>query len=727
MDDQERSGSSDFPPFSTADHVHAPLPNRQPSNAFGEYPDWFLQRPDADLIHDFTGNLHPSEPPLMDQLWPEIAEAGNPLNELQWQIPAQSYPQPQIPPQVAVLPSTYPLETGNVDKKERRRIPFTARKLLEDSFERHRAHPYVPPEELQELVTLTGLTVRQVRTYFANARARKLPPVVDPSKSEASDTKNPPVANEQPSDPLERYLSSSSDQEAAVEDDIQEAAKRLRRPLRERRRRMSNAALSASGSNAGSSSSSAGSAESSRSQNYDSFHHRGARRGRRRRQDSSKKQITSVARKPSSPSRRFQCTFCTLDFVQKYDWRRHEESVHFPQKEWVCMPDGPVDDNSRCVFCNHHDPDKRHLDSHRSIECSDAPHAQRAFLRKDKLIQHIKQVHACQPPKMIKSWCRPISHDVSILCGLCVSVLPDWGARADHIVSHFSNGISMEMWLLERPGGLLTPDIVPSGDMLRGMATYYSPFPHPKGTYKCEICSSTFRHMSNLILHRRQVHHVFRNTDLTKEYWPNATNFGPPNASTNTNLGKIQEEQHQDDNHNSNNNNETEIPASGPSSTQQPFTQHPPIPPDTSTSTSVYTPPTTEPFLPIPALHPPTSLVPFPHITAYRNPALDFTPISHDAYPTPHSTYTATTPSSSSAQQQPPLLDPLMHLSDAQRARMRELGTGVLADPGGGLLGQGHGFGWGDSNHGGGGEWPSPFDGGQGQGQGQDEGGGRRV
>lgn len=361
----------------------------------------------------------PSEPPLMDQLWPELA-AGNPSDASHWQVPAP-YTQPQLPPQSAILPSSTKVpEAGAEGKKGRHRIPFTSRKILEDSFERHREHPYVPQDELRELVIITGLTIKQIRTFFANARARKLPPVVEPHKPEAG-----------PSDPLERYLSSSSDQEGADENAVHEAAKKLRRPLRERRRRMSNAALSASGSNAGSSSSSAGSIDSNHSQTYDSAYNRGSRRGRKRRQDPTKKQITSVARKPSSPSRRFQCTFCVLDFAQKYDWRRHEESVHFPQKEWVCMPDGPVDDNSHCVFCNQHNPDKRHLDSHKSITCSDAPHAQRAFLRKDKLIQHIKQVHVCQPPKMMKEWCRPIDRNISLLCGLCVSMLPDWGSRAE--------------------------------------------------------------------------------------------------------------------------------------------------------------------------------------------------------------------------------------------------------------------------------------------------------
>src|SRR6266511_3281616 len=33
---------------------------------------------------------------------------------------------------------------------------------------------------------------------------------------------------------------------------------------------------------------------------------------------------------------RYQCTFCCKPFPGKYEWRRHEESVHAPQKEWIC-------------------------------------------------------------------------------------------------------------------------------------------------------------------------------------------------------------------------------------------------------------------------------------------------------------------------------------------------------------------------------------------------------
>ncbi|KAF2640415.1 hypothetical protein P280DRAFT_35939 [Massarina eburnea CBS 473.64] len=401
---------------------------------------------------------------------------------------------------------------------QRKRIPQTARKTLENTFHRHREHPYITQDELKELVTLTGLTIRQVRTFFANARARRLPFALSsgPSHQNTTDLRNhlgPPKK------PIEESLSSSSEDEEMPDIGLWRTTKMSQ----ERQQQHPTASLFPN--------SFVASMECASTQSADPLHKPGPRRGRRRQCEPTSKQLPSVARRPSSPSRQYQCTFCTIDFAQKYDWRRHEESVHFPQKEWVCLPDGPLDEHLDCIFCGKPHPEKQHLEYHKSILCSETPRTQRAFLRKDKLIQHIKQLHSCQPPKTIKEWCRLIDRDVKMICGLCMQIVPDWTSRAEHIASHFNDGIGMDMWLLGRSGGIISPDVIPTGDTLRRVASYYTATTSTTGKITCEFCPNRFKYPSNLILHRRQTHNTYRIEDTSKEHWPSLTRLNPLDAA----------------------------------------------------------------------------------------------------------------------------------------------------------------------------------------------------
>ncbi|KAF2244559.1 hypothetical protein BU26DRAFT_80109 [Trematosphaeria pertusa] len=374
--------------------------------------------------------LEPGDVPLMDVLWPELAAQA--FASEQWDAPLPlDVADSSLPPRAIVASAPVPsLEEDDEDsgRKKRRRIPPNAKKLLEECFEHHREDPYVPQEQIEDLASRTGLSIRQVRTFFANARARKLPKVSSPqspsSPRKASKMDIQQTQSTQPG-PMERFLSSSPEDEGLSEDAVREAAVSMKPPTDASPRRHSSITDARSVSDSARSSASSSSAAS-----VDSVNNRGPRRGRKRQREPTAKILPSIDRKPSSPSRKYQCTFCTLDFAQKYDWRRHEESVHFPQKEWVCIPDGPVD-ASRCVFCDELNPDQRHLDAHKAITCSETPRAQRAFLRKDKLIQHIKQVHACPPPQGIGRWCRPVVRRVVLLCGFCGKTLPDWATRVE--------------------------------------------------------------------------------------------------------------------------------------------------------------------------------------------------------------------------------------------------------------------------------------------------------
>ncbi|KAF2121606.1 hypothetical protein BDV96DRAFT_668333 [Lophiotrema nucula] len=82
-----------------------------------------------------------------------------------------------------------------------------------------------------------------------------------------------------------------------------------------------------SGSNAGSTGST-GSVQS-----VNSVSSRGSRKGRRR-WKANPSDDPSVEPTPGP----YHCTFpgCGKTFISRYEWTRHEESVHYPQKSWVC-------------------------------------------------------------------------------------------------------------------------------------------------------------------------------------------------------------------------------------------------------------------------------------------------------------------------------------------------------------------------------------------------------
>jgi hypothetical protein len=60
-----------------------------------------------------------------------------------------------------------------------------------------------------------------------------------------------------------------------------------------------------------------------------------------RRRRSNKTRTTAVkgkAKPKDVADRIFKCTFCCDTFKHKYDWSRHEKSLHLNMEEWVCAP-----------------------------------------------------------------------------------------------------------------------------------------------------------------------------------------------------------------------------------------------------------------------------------------------------------------------------------------------------------------------------------------------------
>jgi hypothetical protein len=149
---------------------------------------------------------------------------------------------------------------------------------------------------------------------------------------------------------------------------------------------------------------------------------------------------------------KYQYTWCFQSFKRAWEWQRHEESQHAPQKEYVCLYDVPLG-YGVCVFCDVENPDDAHYKiEHQADRCFSRPLRDRAFDRKDHLRQHIRQIH--KPRKALKdieTWSREIPNSTQLggwLCGFCHEAIPTWADRLLHVRNHFDTGSNMQDWSL---------------------------------------------------------------------------------------------------------------------------------------------------------------------------------------------------------------------------------------------------------------------------------------
>ncbi|KAM0281454.1 hypothetical protein ACHAQH_003484 [Verticillium albo-atrum] len=153
--------------------------------------------------------------------------------------------------------------------------------------------------------------------------------------------------------------------------------------------------------------------------------------------------------KPPKDRRPFQCTFCCDTFKSKYDWARHEKSLHLSLESWVCCPHGgvvvsPSTGRSHCAYCNMLDPTPEHLAAHNHDSCAahGAPHV---FTRKDHLIQHLRLAHKLDTTPLIDGW-KVEAPAVASRCGFCDARMASWQERVEHLARHFKAGALMQDW-----------------------------------------------------------------------------------------------------------------------------------------------------------------------------------------------------------------------------------------------------------------------------------------
>lgn len=360
-------------------------------------------------------------------------------------------------------------------KRNGTRFPRAAIKVLKDWLDVHQDHPYPSEEEKAELERRTELTPTQIANWLANARRRRKvanrsrPKIaMSPSLRPTTPAMAIPCADK-PWDelnPLERWKHSPPANEPAAIADIANAVAHTEfdedhepaSPSSYGKHKGSSSGFSGhrapsttsieASSNSVSGISSGANSHGSSHGSFGSFSSSLAgKKGHRRR----RRQAASQLRNPNdSRKRMFQCTFCTDTFKSKYDWTRHEKSLHLSLEKWLCCPLGPklADPHTgvvKCAYCNLEDPSNEHLEFHNHSQCEEKGLDARVFFRKDHLRQHLRLMHGCEMITSMDAW-KSIAAQINSRCGFCGQRFTQWGERVDHLTIHFRAGARMSEW-----------------------------------------------------------------------------------------------------------------------------------------------------------------------------------------------------------------------------------------------------------------------------------------
>lgn len=125
---------------------------------------------------------------------------------------------------------------------------------------------------------------------------------------------------------------------------------------------------------------------------------------------------------------KYRCTSCKQGFNRKGDWKRHEEK-HDPQTYWTCLLGDPAKLSATgwtCLFCGSFKAARADMATHLLHEhkihlCTNKKVEARTFYRKDKLKQHLQQVHALSEncPTLWDTWHQTPPKKWAWGCGYC--------------------------------------------------------------------------------------------------------------------------------------------------------------------------------------------------------------------------------------------------------------------------------------------------------------------
>jgi hypothetical protein len=367
-------------------------------------------------------------------------------------------------------------------RKTGARFSRDAVRILKTWLSEHYHHPYPTEQEKDDLKERTGLKRSQISNWLANARRRgKVRPPRSSSPSPGISTQSSSSEDIDLSlmTPLERWKHSPPENEPASTTAIiramantsflpqgqqQQQPHPQQRPSSLGHVRSLSRKTGSSNDSSYSSKFQEPSVSSVDTENRSSisdlsfasvFSHRSSpsfgsmdRKERRRR------------RKPTTPApvlerqkargiRIYQCTFCTDSFPAKYDWQRHEKSLHLALEKWTCAPQGAVlttsDKKRLCAFCRAPNPDDEHLESHNYSSCQERTVQERTFYRKDHLNQHLRLMHNVKFSPWMEHW-RSATAEILSRCGFCNTTFTTWKDRVDHLAAHFKKGADIAQW-----------------------------------------------------------------------------------------------------------------------------------------------------------------------------------------------------------------------------------------------------------------------------------------
>lgn len=186
----------------------------------------------------------------------------------------------------------------------------------------------------------------------------------------------------------------------------------------------------------------------------------GARSGRQGKRRVSNAQ--AFPRERTEESKPYQCICCNKPFRTSSDMRRHLETQHHPQKQWICMRGGLQGLRVRndlfqpiCALCHLPNPGDDHFHtSHNALPCIQK-HPNHLFDRKDQLSGHITRLHNKDGRRLpglsnvLKLWETPLygpGREPSRYCGFCQTERFGWQNFIKHLAEHYSKGYNMTMW-----------------------------------------------------------------------------------------------------------------------------------------------------------------------------------------------------------------------------------------------------------------------------------------
>ncbi|EMT74449.1 Homeobox protein 4 [Fusarium odoratissimum] len=417
--------------------------------------------PDNFLVGSLPDNLL-----SFDLSWPTIGEYtdltshGNlppaslsdaPLSE------ASQHHQPPTTSSAEICRSAHGSHKNGLPSKIGTRFSQEALRTLKDWLNSNSDHPYPDEEEREMLQRQTGLNKTQISNWLTNARRRrKVQHRRSTSPSVRNNCTGPIDIPRRPNtpafeintnlNPLERWVDSPPENEPASVTAIAQAVA-LNSKISLGLKSPSSLISTDDGSNPSLyNASSASSAGTSSGASFGSMTRQRGRRRRRRPVPKRKEKLSSAV-----PLKKFQCTFCAGTFGTKYDWQRHEKSLHLSLERWMCAPNGPRVLNPQshqncCTFCGEVEPSDEHIESHNLLACMERRPEDRTFYRKDHLNQHLRLMHNVKfLDWSMKSW-KVTGPDIRSRCGFCGIVMSNWSARVDHLAEHFRNGNTMAAW-----------------------------------------------------------------------------------------------------------------------------------------------------------------------------------------------------------------------------------------------------------------------------------------